>query len=126
MPKAVKETKTTKATRKPRTTKAKKDPNEPKKPLSSFMLFSSEQRAKIKEENPEFSFGEIGKEVGARWRALNDAEKKVYKDRELKEKAKYATAIEEFNKKDKKKKDEEEEEADAVEENGAEEDEDEE
>ncbi|KAJ1553911.1 Non-histone chromosomal protein 6 [Nowakowskiella sp. JEL0078] len=105
MPKASKETKTAKATRKPKTIKAKKDPNEPKKPLSFFMLFSSEQRAKIKEENPEFSFGEIGKEVGARWKALNDAEKKVYKDRELKEKAKYATIMEEFNKKNKKKKD---------------------
>jgi len=43
------------------------------------MLFAKEMRPVVKEENPEFSFGEIGKELGARWRALTDDEKEAYK-----------------------------------------------
>jgi hypothetical protein len=39
-------------------TKAKKDPNAPKRPLSAYMFFSQDQRATVKEENPEASFGE--------------------------------------------------------------------
>jgi hypothetical protein len=39
--------------------KAKKDPNAPKRGYSSFMFFSNEVRAKVKEDNPEFSFGDI-------------------------------------------------------------------
>jgi structure-specific recognition protein 1 len=39
--------------------KAKKDPNAPKKPLSSYMIFMKENRARIKEENPDADFGDI-------------------------------------------------------------------
>eukprot|EP00544_Gedaniella_sp_CCMP2646_P013237 CAMPEP_0202479814 /NCGR_PEP_ID=MMETSP1361-20130828/2_1 /ASSEMBLY_ACC=CAM_ASM_000849 /TAXON_ID=210615 /ORGANISM="Staurosira complex sp., Strain CCMP2646" /LENGTH=75 /DNA_ID=CAMNT_0049107165 /DNA_START=23 /DNA_END=250 /DNA_ORIENTATION=+ len=52
-----------------------------KKPLSGFMLFSKEHRAKVKEENPDLTFGGIGKELGSMWRALSDKEKQAYKDR---------------------------------------------
>ncbi|KAJ3008305.1 hypothetical protein HKX48_008657, partial [Thoreauomyces humboldtii] len=34
----------------------KKDPNAPKKALSGFMIFSQENRARIKEENPDATF----------------------------------------------------------------------
>ena len=37
----------------------KKDPNAPKKPMTSFMLFSNANRAKVKEQNPGISFGEL-------------------------------------------------------------------
>lgn len=43
------------------------------------MLFAKEMRPALKEENPEMSFGEVGKELGARWRALSDEEKAKYK-----------------------------------------------
>ncbi len=58
--------------------KAKGSPKA-KKPLSGYMLFAKEIRPTIKEENPEMSFGELGKELGARWRALSDEEKAEYK-----------------------------------------------
>jgi hypothetical protein len=45
------------------------------------MLFSKEHRAKVKEENPDLTFGGIGKELGSMWRALSDKEKQAYKDR---------------------------------------------
>lgn len=50
-----------------------------KKPLSGFMLFSKEHRPKIKEDNPDISFGQIGKKLGEMWRALSDKEKEAYK-----------------------------------------------
>ena len=39
--------------------KGKKDPNAPKRPMTAFMLFSNATRAKMKEENPGISFGEV-------------------------------------------------------------------
>ena len=59
-------------------TKAKGSPKA-KKPLSGYMLFAKEMRPKLKEESPDLSFGEVGKELGARWRALSDNEKAKYK-----------------------------------------------
>ena len=45
-----------KAERAPR--KAKKDPKAPKRALSAYMFFSQDWRERIKEENPDASFGE--------------------------------------------------------------------
>lgn len=59
-------------------TKAKGSPKA-KKPLSGYMLFAKEMRPKLKEESPDLTFGEVGKELGARWRALSDDEKAKYK-----------------------------------------------
>ena len=50
-----------------------------KKALSGFMLFSKENRAKVKEENPDITFGGIGKKLGEMWRALSEKEKAAYK-----------------------------------------------
>ena len=44
--------------------KVKKDPNAPKKPSSSYVFFNKEARTKIREENPDASFGEVGKLCG--------------------------------------------------------------
>ena len=43
------------------------------------MLFAKETRPKVKEEHPDFTFGEVGKELGKRWRALTDEQKAAYK-----------------------------------------------
>lgn len=58
---------------------AKKGGSTGKKPLSGFMLFSKEHRGKVKEENPEMTFGGLGKKLGEMWRALSDKEKEEYK-----------------------------------------------
>eukprot|EP00985_Skeletonema_marinoi_P012776 scaffold6259_cov75-Skeletonema_marinoi.AAC.4 len=63
----------------PKKAKATKAKGKSKKPLTGYMLFAKEMRPVVKEENPEFSFGELGKELGARWRALTDDEKEAYK-----------------------------------------------
>ncbi|KAL9184056.1 hypothetical protein ACHAXT_002142 [Thalassiosira profunda] len=61
--------------------KAKKAAKEdkPKKPLSGYMLFSKQERPKVKADMPDATFGEVGRELGARWRALSDAQKAKYK-----------------------------------------------
>lgn len=41
------------------TKKKKKDPNAPKRGQSSFMFFSNDVRAKVKEENPDLTFGAL-------------------------------------------------------------------
>ena len=51
--------------------KKKKDPLAPKKPLSAFLEFSIEERPKVVAEMGQISFGEVGKELGSRWRNLS-------------------------------------------------------
>eukprot|EP01101_Sappina_pedata_P005813 TRINITY_DN274_c0_g1_i5.p1 TRINITY_DN274_c0_g1~~TRINITY_DN274_c0_g1_i5.p1 ORF type:complete len:147 (+),score=112.55 TRINITY_DN274_c0_g1_i5:547-987(+) len=60
--------------------RAKKDPAEPKRSLSAFMLFSQENRNKVKAENPEATFGQLGKLLGEKWAKVTDAEKKKFTD----------------------------------------------
>ena len=90
--------KTEKATRPKKTTK-KKVKKGPKRPASAFIFFSKVERPKLRAENPDMAFGEIGKELGKRWKALSDAEKKPYLDQNAKAKAVYAKAKAEWDKK---------------------------
>ncbi|KAJ5808313.1 Non-histone chromosomal protein 6 [Penicillium riverlandense] len=56
----------------------KKDPNAPKRALSAYMFFANDNRDKVREENPGISFGQVGKSLGDRWKALTEAERKPY------------------------------------------------
>ena len=49
-----------------------------KRALSGFMKFSMKERASVLKENPGIEFGAVGKELGKRWGALSDAEKKKF------------------------------------------------
>jgi structure-specific recognition protein 1 len=49
-----------------------------KRALSGFMKFSMKERASVMKENPGIAFGAVGKELGKRWGALSDAEKKKF------------------------------------------------
>ena len=66
-----------KAEKTSRASKSKKDPKAPKRALSAYMFFSQDWRERVKAENPDAGFGEIGKLLGARWKELSDEEKKV-------------------------------------------------
>ena len=86
MPKAAtKEVKT-------RTVKPKKDPLKPKRALSAYMFFVQDYRERIKEENPNASFGEVGKLLGAKWKEMSDAEKKPYEKQATEDKVRAADA----------------------------------
>jgi len=73
-----------------------KDPNAPKKGMSAFMLFSNDQRNKIKADNPELSFGEIGRKVGEAWKALTDKQKQVYVKKSEEDKKRYESEMETY------------------------------
>ncbi|KAL6169324.1 Non-histone chromosomal protein 6 [Exserohilum turcicum] len=82
--------------------KKKKDPNAPKRGLSAYMFFANEQREKVREDNPGIKFGEVGKLLGEKWKALNDKQRQPYeakaaadKKRYEQEKAAYQAADEE-------------------------------
>lgn len=49
-----------------------------KRALSGFMKFCQKERAAVMKENPGIKFTEVGKELGKRWGALSDAEKKKF------------------------------------------------
>lgn len=49
-----------------------------KRALSGFMKFCQKERASVMKENPDIKFTEVGKELGKRWQALSEAEKKKF------------------------------------------------
>eukprot|EP00092_Neocalanus_flemingeri_P039236 GFUD01042714.1.p1 GENE.GFUD01042714.1~~GFUD01042714.1.p1 ORF type:complete len:402 (+),score=89.42 GFUD01042714.1:303-1508(+) len=69
--------------------KKKKDPNAPKQPLSAYFIFSTEERLKVKDENPNFSICEVAKELGRRWADMDPAVKQRYQARAEEERQKY-------------------------------------
>ncbi|KAI0030846.1 high mobility group box domain-containing protein, partial [Vararia minispora EC-137] len=69
--------------------KGKKDKNAPKRALSAYMFFSQEWRERVKTENPDASFGEVGKLLGQRWKELPEDDKKPFVDRAAKDKLRH-------------------------------------
>ncbi|KAI1770830.1 Non-histone chromosomal protein 6 [Hypoxylon cercidicola] len=69
--------------------KTKKDPNAPKRGLSAYMFFANEQRENVRDENPGISFGQVGKILGERWKALNDKQRAPYEAKAAADKKRY-------------------------------------
>lgn len=84
-------------TEKRKASRKKKDPDAPKRALSAYMFFANENRDIVRAENPGITFGQVGKLLGEKWKALTADEKVPYetkaeadKKRYEKEKAEYA------------------------------------
>ena len=73
--------------------KAKKDPNAPKRACSAFMFYSIERRPQLKVENPDWAFGEYGKQIRSEWRSMSDAEKAPYEQQAEQDKIRYASEM---------------------------------
>ncbi|KAL1957918.1 hypothetical protein VTO42DRAFT_5310 [Malbranchea cinnamomea] len=69
--------------------KRKKDPNAPKRGLSAYMFFANEMRETVREENPGISFGQVGKILGERWKALSDKQRQPYENKAAADKKRY-------------------------------------
>ncbi|KAH9990364.1 high mobility group box domain-containing protein [Russula vinacea] len=87
-----KRTQTRKAAEKPekatRGGARKKDPKAPKRALSAYMFFSQDWRERIKAENPmQASVCEVGKLLGAKWKELDEEEKKPYIEQAARDKS---------------------------------------
>jgi len=69
--------------------KKKKDPNAPKQPLSAYFIFSTEERLKVKNENPNYSICEVAKELGRRWAEMDPSLKQRFQARAEEGRQKY-------------------------------------
>ncbi|GES58528.1 non-histone chromosomal protein 6 [Aspergillus terreus] len=79
-----------KTTRKTKpTTRRKKDPNAPKRGLSAYMFFANENRDKVREENPGITFGQVGKMLGEKWKALSEDDRRPYEEKAAADKKRY-------------------------------------
>jgi len=77
--------------------KQKKDPNAPKKALTAFMFFSNNMRPKLKEENPDASFGDLARLVGARFKELTPEDRVKWDKMASKDKERYKEAMAEYS-----------------------------
>ena len=75
-----------------------KDPMAPKKPIGPFMEFSREQRRMVDSNLKRLSVVEAGKELGRRWKCLNNEEKQKYVDKSKENQENYAKEMEEYKK----------------------------
>jgi hypothetical protein len=65
------------------------DPNAPKRGLSAYMFFANEQRDNVREENPNATFGDVGKRLGERWKALSEKQRAPYEAKAAADKKRY-------------------------------------
>lgn len=78
---------------------AARDPAAPKKPLTSFLLWSQQEREAVRNELEKrqsaeaVSVAAIGKELGRRWSCLEAAVKKTFEDRAAAAKEEYLQAL---------------------------------
>jgi len=73
--------------------KAKKDPAAPKRALSAFFIFSGERRPALRAAEPTLSVPEVGRRLGAEWKAMDDAARAPYQARADADKERYAAEM---------------------------------
>ncbi|XP_068203422.1 high mobility group protein DSP1-like [Palaemon carinicauda] len=69
--------------------KAPKDPNKPKRALSAFFFYANDERPRVRAANPDFSVGEVAKELGRQWNELTEGEKHKYEKQAEADRARY-------------------------------------
>ncbi|KAG7164661.1 high mobility group protein DSP1-like [Homarus americanus] len=75
--------------RRGRGTRQPKDPNKPKRALSAFFYYANDERAKVRAANPDFSVGEVAKELGRQWNELFEGDKLKYEKQAEEDRARY-------------------------------------
>jgi hypothetical protein len=80
----------------PRKQRAKRDKNAPKKPKTGYMFFCSEQRAQVKEDNPDMTNPDITRELARQWKALADEEKEQYQNQAKGDKQRFLEEMENY------------------------------
>jgi len=79
--------------RRRRGSKKERDPNKPKRALSAFFFYAADERPTVRGLNPDFSVGEVAKELGRKWNELKDDEKKPYEKKAEADRARYSEEI---------------------------------
>lgn len=75
--------------RRRRGAKKERDPNKPKRALSAFFFYAAEERPNVRQINPDFSVGEVAKELGRQWNELTDGEKAPFEKQAADDRARY-------------------------------------
>ncbi|XP_076042509.1 uncharacterized protein LOC143026280 [Oratosquilla oratoria] len=66
-----------------------RDPNKPKRALSAFFYYANEERARVRAANPDFSVGEVAKELGRQWNELTEDRKVKFERLAEEDRARY-------------------------------------
>jgi hypothetical protein len=61
------------------------------------MFFANEQRENVREENPGVSFGQVGKILGERWKALSEKQRAPYEAKAATDKKRYEDEKQAYN-----------------------------
>eukprot|EP01135_Chromosphaera_perkinsii_P001592 Nk52_evm62s207 gene=Nk52_evmTU62s207 len=82
--------------------KKKADPNAPRKPANAFFMFCTEIRESIQKElknsNQDSSHFDVTKQLGARWKALSEAERGKYFQMYIEDKERYQREMDAYTK----------------------------
>merc|ERR1712013_311910 len=70
-----------------------KDRNCPKRPKSAYFLFGDSVREQTRNENPNMRMTEITRFIGAKWKELNDAQKRPFIDEAARLKVVYTEEV---------------------------------
>ena len=81
--------------------KKAKDPLAPKMPVSSYLEFARDERSRVLAEHGPLSIGEVGKELGKRWKNLTVELKVKYDQKGRENREMFAIAMEEYQTKKK-------------------------
>merc|ERR1712128_71055 len=71
----------------------RKDPKKPKRALSAFFYYAGEERTKVRTANPDFSVGEVAKELGRQWNELTSETKAPFEKQASEDRARYDAAM---------------------------------
>lgn len=78
--------------------KPAKDPNAPKRPSTPWIFFYSDQVRPMKSQHPDKSTKEICSLLGQKWQKMTKKQKKKYEDLAAKDRERYATEKEAYDK----------------------------
>lgn len=61
------------------------------------MFFANEQRQSVRDDNPDVTFGQVGKILGERWKALNEKQRAPYDAKAAADKKRYEDEKQAYN-----------------------------
>ncbi|KEF60881.1 non-histone chromosomal protein 6 [Exophiala aquamarina CBS 119918] len=61
------------------------------------MFFANDQRENVREENPGITFGQVGKVLGDRWKALTEKQREPYEKKAANDKKRYEDEKAKYN-----------------------------
>jgi HMG (high mobility group) box len=73
------------------------DPNAPKRNMSAYFLYSVANRADVKTNNPDASFGDIAKIISQQFKALSEKERAKWDAKAEADKTRYQQEMEIYN-----------------------------